>query len=200
LEFTIKDYLRQTDGVLSNGKRETWELEAVKGMLSHNNHAERPFAVLRAFAKMYPALSLRNLAWLVHSLVNWTHRPARIYGTNKDKHGNNLHEAGIAITAHPNLKRAVNAVCSVRRKRVGVVARIVQVAQVEDEVEQVATRKRKAADKYTESLRLKAVKAAKTKHAEHTAAYDLVLYERELDDQLSARQSNKQSKITFLKN
>ncbi len=94
----------------------------------------------------------------------------------------------------------MNAVCSVRRKRVGVVARIVQVAQVEDEVEQVATRKRKAADKYTESLRLKAVKAAKTKHAEHTAAYDLVLYERELDDQLSARQSNKQSKITFLKN
>jgi hypothetical protein len=62
LEYTMKDYLRQTEGKLSNGKRETWELEAVKGMLSHNNHAERPVAVLRAFAKMYPALSLRNLA------------------------------------------------------------------------------------------------------------------------------------------
>ncbi len=67
-------------------------------------------------------------------------------------------------------------------------------------MEQVATRKRKAADKYTESLRLKAVKAAKVDHAEHTAAHDLVLCERELDEQLAARQSNKQSQITFLKN
>jgi hypothetical protein len=115
LEFTMKDYIKQTDDQLSNGKRATWELEAVKGMLCHNNHAERPFAVLRAFAKMYPALSLRNLAWLCHhSLVNGTHRPARTFGTDKDKHGNNLHVAEIAVMAHKNLKRAVNAVCSVR--------------------------------------------------------------------------------------
>jgi hypothetical protein len=148
LEFTMKDYIKQTDGKLSNGKRAIWELEAVKGMLCHNNHAERPFAVLRVFAKIYPALSLRNLAWLCHSLDNGTHRPARIYGTDKDKHGNNLHEAGIAVTAHRNLKRAVNAVCSVRRKRVGVVTRLVRTAQDEDRVEQVATRKQKAADKH----------------------------------------------------
>ena len=200
LEYTMHDYLRQTDGKWSNGKRETWELDAVKDMLSHNNHAERPFAVLRAFAKMYPALSLRNLAWLAHSLVNGTHRPARIYGTHKDKHGNNLHEAGIAVTAHPNLKRAVNAVCSVRRRKVGVVTLIVRTAQDEDKVEQVETRKRKASAKYKESLRLKAVKAARVDHAEHTATHELVISERELDEQLSARQSNKQSKITFLKN
>ncbi len=42
MEFTMKNYLRQTDGKLSNGKRESWELEASKGMLSHNNHAEDP--------------------------------------------------------------------------------------------------------------------------------------------------------------
>ncbi len=62
-------------------------MEAAQGMLSHNNHAERPFAVLRAFAKMYPALSLRNLAWLAHSLVNGTHRPARTFGIAKDLQG-----------------------------------------------------------------------------------------------------------------
>jgi hypothetical protein len=200
LKYTMKDYIKQTDGKLSNEKRTTWELEAVKGMLCHNNHAERPFAVLRAFAKMYPALSLRNLSWLCHSLVNGTHRPARIYGTEKDKHGNNLHEAGIAVTAHPNLKIAVNAVCSVRRKKVGVVTRLVRTAQDEDRVEQVGIRKLKAAHKHAETLRLKAVKAAKVDHAEHTATHDLVLSERELDEQLSARESNKQSKITFLKN
>ena len=58
------EYLKQTDGELSNDKREDWEIEATKGMMSHNNFAERPFAVLKAFAKTYPALSLRNLAWL----------------------------------------------------------------------------------------------------------------------------------------
>ena len=72
LEHTMGKYLSQTDGQLSNDKREDWEIEAVKGMMSHNNFAERPFAVLKAFAKMYPALSLRNLAWLCHSLVNGT--------------------------------------------------------------------------------------------------------------------------------
>jgi hypothetical protein len=171
-------------------------------MLSHNNHAKRPFAVLRAFAKMYPALSLRNFAWLCHSLVNGTHRPARTYGyeMHKDKHGNNLHVAGIAVTAHQNLKRAVNAVCSVRRKNIGVVTRLVRAAQENDIVEQVATRKRKAAEKHANSLRLKAAKAAKVEEAEHTATHDLVLSVRNLDDQLAARQNNKQSQMTFLKN
>jgi hypothetical protein len=55
LEYTMHDYLAQTNGALSNKEKDEWELEAVKGMLSHNNHAERPFAVLRAFAKMYLA-------------------------------------------------------------------------------------------------------------------------------------------------
>jgi hypothetical protein len=169
-------------------------------MLCHNNHAERPFAVLRAFAKMYPALSLRNLAWLCHSLVNGTHRPARTFGTDKDKHGNNLHVAGIAVTAHKNLKRAVNAVCSVRREKIGVVARLVRTAQDQDKVEQVETRKRKAVDKHANSLRLKAAKAAKVDKAEHTAAHELILSVRNLEDQLAARQNNKQSQTTFLKN
>ena len=199
LEFTMKDYLKQTDGKLSNGKREQWELDAVKGMLSHNNHAERPFAVLRSFAKSYPALSLRNLAWLSHSLVNGTHRPARTFGTTEDKHGNHMHEAGIAVTAHPHLKRAVNAVCSVRRKNIGEVTLMVRAAQNEDKVEQIATRKRKAAEKHANNLRLKACKAAKVDEAEHTAAHDLVLCVNELEEQLSARENNKQSRITFLK-
>jgi hypothetical protein len=53
----MKNYLRQTDGIYANNKREPWELNSVKKMVCHNNHAERPFAVLKAFAKMYPSLS-----------------------------------------------------------------------------------------------------------------------------------------------
>ncbi len=199
LEYTMKDYLRQTNGPLSNERREEWELQATKHMLSHNNHAERPFAVLRAFAKMYPALSLRNLSWLAHSLVNGTHRPERLFGAARDSHGNNLMTAGIAVTAHRHLKQAVNIVCSVRRKTVGAVTRIVREAQNSDKTEQCVNRKRKALEKHEHLLRLKALKAAKVDEAEHTANHALVLSVIDLEHELAARQTNKQSQISYLK-
>jgi hypothetical protein len=58
LKFTMKKYLRQTDGVLQNALRDEWERTATKHMFCHNNHAERPFAVARAFNRLYPALTL----------------------------------------------------------------------------------------------------------------------------------------------
>ena len=199
LDYTMDKYLKQTDGELSNDKREDWEIEATKGMMSHNNFAERPFAVLKAFAKTYPALSLRNLAWLSHSLVNGTHRPASTFGKSKDRDGNLNREAGIALTAHPDLKVAVNTVCSVRRKKTGVVTVLVRQGQVEDKEEQNSTRKRKAEEKYQNNLRLKAVKAARTDKAEHTATHNLVVSNLDLENELAARRNSKQSQITFLK-
>jgi hypothetical protein len=46
LEFTMKDYLKQTNGRLRTNVRLEAEVKACKAMLCHNNHAERPFAVL----------------------------------------------------------------------------------------------------------------------------------------------------------
>ena len=199
LEYTMGDYLTQTNGTLRNSNKEAWELDAAKGMLSHNNHAERPFAVLRAFAKTYPALSLRNLAWLSHSLVNGTHRPAHTFGAAKKGNGILSQKAGIALTAHPNLKRAVNAVCSVRRKKVGAVTTIIRQAQIEDKTDQIETRKRKAEEHHNARIHSKATKAARVDKAEHIAAHHLVLSIQDLEDELAARQSNKQSRINFLK-
>jgi hypothetical protein len=54
LEYTMKDYLKQTNGKLRNDVREHWELRACQSMLCHNNHAERPFAVLRQYKNIYP--------------------------------------------------------------------------------------------------------------------------------------------------
>jgi hypothetical protein len=76
LQFTMKDYLRQTDGPLRNELREPWENKAVQQMVSHNNHAKRPFAVVKEFWDIYPSLSLSNLSWLSHSISNGTHRCA----------------------------------------------------------------------------------------------------------------------------
>jgi hypothetical protein len=199
LEFTMGDYLKQTNGKLCNDKRETWELEAVKGMVSHNNHAERPFAVLRAIWKTYPSLSLKNLGWLSHSLANGTHRPASTYGVCKDTDGNHCSKPGIALTAHPELKRAVSVVYSVRRKLIGSVTELVRAAQISDSEAQITTRKRRAREKHLHRIRLKASQAAKADKAEHTAAHHLVLSTKDLLDELTGRRNNKQSQITFLK-
>ena len=144
LEYTMKDYLHQTDGPLRNDLREPWENKAVQQMVSHNNHAERPFAVVKEFWNIYPSLSLSNLSWLSHSISNGTHRCAEIYGPHNKRTALTTRLAGIAITAHPDLKRAVNKLCSVRRKSIGRVTALAREAHKQDKAVQVANRKRKA--------------------------------------------------------
>jgi hypothetical protein len=107
LEFTMKDYLKQTNGLLRTYVRASWEVEACRNMLSHNNHAERPFAVLRQYKHLYPSLSKGSLSKLSQSLVKGTHCPA----------GNGM-VAGVALTADPRLRTTVGLLCSVRRKNV----------------------------------------------------------------------------------
>jgi hypothetical protein len=107
LEYTMKDYLKQTRGHLRTEEREEWEIKKCKAMLCHNNHAERPFAVLRQYNRLYPSLSLPNLSKLSQSLVNGTHRPG-VKGV----------EAGIALTADPRLRTIIGVLCSVRQKKV----------------------------------------------------------------------------------
>jgi hypothetical protein len=115
LEFTMIDYLRQTNGPMRNELREAWEQTAVEKMMCHNNFAERPFAVVKEFWRMYPTLSLHNLSWLTHSMVNGTHRCAEVYDADVKGIPVNTRLASIAHTAHPALKNAVSKLCSVRR-------------------------------------------------------------------------------------
>jgi hypothetical protein len=104
LEFTMKDYLQQTRGKLRTAVREDWKLKACRSMLCHNNHAERPFAVLRQYKRLYPSMSVPNLSKVSQSLVNETHRP-----------GCNGLVAGAALTANPRLRTSIGRLCSVRR-------------------------------------------------------------------------------------
>ena len=76
---------------------------------------------------------------------------------------------------------------------------MVRQAQIEDKEEQVSIRKLKAEEKHQNNLRLTAVRAARADKAEHTATHNLVVSHRDLDNALVARQNNKQSQITFLK-
>jgi hypothetical protein len=174
-------------------------LNSVKKMVCHNNHAERPFAVLKAFAKMYPSLSLRNLSWLVHSIVNGTHWCAEIFGTKAKSVSVTARFAGIALTAHPDIKSAVNKICSVRRKTVGQVTQLLRASHRVDKNDQVETRKRKAADKFDANVLQQATLAGHRNKAEETAMNSLCTDLEDLEHQLLARQNNKPSRIFFLK-
>jgi hypothetical protein len=107
LQYTMKNYLHQTNGKLRNNMREQWEVDMCKAMLCHNNAAERPFAVLRQYQRLYPSLSIENLAKLTTSIVNGSHRPAM--------HGES---AGVALTSDPRLRTVMGQLCNVRRTKV----------------------------------------------------------------------------------
>jgi hypothetical protein len=132
----MKNYLRQTDGSLQTGTREKWDHEKCRHMLSHNNGAERPFAILRAYKHLYPSLSLANLGKLSQSIVNGTHRPRH----------NGL-SAGIALTADPRLRTCVTQLCSVRRVKVGEITAYVRGEIRADANEARVVRKRKAKER-----------------------------------------------------
>jgi hypothetical protein len=47
LERTMGKYLQSTGGIYRNEARAKWELDKVCQLLSHNNAAERPFAIVK---------------------------------------------------------------------------------------------------------------------------------------------------------
>jgi hypothetical protein len=90
-------------------------------------------------------------------------------------------------------------VCSVRRKNIGAVTAIIRQGQIEDKIEQIETRKRKAGEQFEARLRSKTTKAARIDKAEHIARHHLVQSLADFDNEMAARQSSKQSRINFLK-
>jgi len=58
LERTMGKYLLSTGGVYRNDLREEWELDKVSLLLSHNNAAERPFGVVKAYLDVFKTMKL----------------------------------------------------------------------------------------------------------------------------------------------
>ena len=188
LEFTMGNYLRQTDGVLANDQREDWEEKAAEGLLCHNNHAERPFAVLRLYKRTYPSMSIRNLSKLSQTIVTGTHRPA-----------DNGKCAGVALTSDSRLRAIVSMLCGVRNKRVGLITAILRAAHSVDTIEMNLCRKRKAKEKYDTNVRKKAKKAALRDYAEEINSNSLVNDVGAFKTQLAARGNSAKARISFLK-
>jgi hypothetical protein len=91
LTRTLGDYLEATNGPKAWSKLSDWERK--NQIKSHNNHTERPFAVIKHLAKSCPNMPLSNLSALAHARVN---------GAFKD--------GGAFMTADPRLAKAIKKV------------------------------------------------------------------------------------------
>jgi hypothetical protein len=183
---------------LRNDKREQWETNAAQHMLCHNNNVERPFAVARAFNRLYPAITLYHLSHLSHSMVNGTHRPEHVFGRTSVKNRVNMKPPGIALIADPVLRLAVNKLCSVRTKKVGSVTLIVRNANRDAVIAKDLNRKQKAKDNFDEAIHLKSNRAEKRDKADYTALKQLTTDSLEVDVQLRARGGNKKARLAYL--
>ena len=102
LQRTMGKYM--FDGLKSKENLSQWELDDSKHLLSHNNFAERPFAMVKALMKTFPSLKLSNAAAIASAKANGTHD-----------------EGGAALVCDPKLQRIINALCSVRQATPGAI-------------------------------------------------------------------------------
>ena len=119
-------YLKSTGGIYRNELREEWELEAVAKLLSHNNPAERPFAIVKAYLQVFPTMRLATLANFSLSMTNGSHRPAGTLGKTLKTKNKERQPPGIAINSPHQLKMAVTRVCGVRKRRTGSVTQLMR--------------------------------------------------------------------------
>jgi len=114
LERTMGKYLQSTGGIYRNDVREDWELAKVSKLLAHNNAAERPFAVAKAYLDCYPTMKLPTLANYSLALTNGSHQSAGTIGKCAKTKLRVPKPAGIAVASPPVLKLAVTKLCGVR--------------------------------------------------------------------------------------
>jgi hypothetical protein len=73
-------YLESTGEVYRNELREEWELDKVSQLLSHNNVAERPFGIVKAYLAVFKTMKLSTLANFSLAITNGSHQPAGTIG------------------------------------------------------------------------------------------------------------------------
>jgi hypothetical protein len=141
------DYPEILNGKYAIDKMTDTDKERTEDYVPHNNHAERPFAIIKALAKMYPSMALQNLSHLAHAKANGTFRMPKRGGKTKRIFDREGRKAGSAITADPRLQRVVSELCSARQNGVGAVTGIMRECEQQDSKAAVLVRKRKREDK-----------------------------------------------------
>ena len=126
LERTMGKYLQSTGGIYRNELREEWELEKVSHLLSHNNAAERPFGIVKAYLDVYKTMKLSTLANFSLAITNGSHKPAGTIGKTKKTKLRVPKPAGIALTSPESLKLAITKVCGTQLVHTGKVTALLR--------------------------------------------------------------------------
>ena len=125
LERTSGYYLSRTNGKFQNSNLTEKARKKASKLISHNNWAERPFAVVKALAHQCPSMSLSHLSCLAHARVNGTYRsPTAEHVNSKKRKKRTMERPGAAIMAHPAVKTAVAKLCCVRSASLGGVVKM----------------------------------------------------------------------------
>ena len=131
---------------MAESQLQPWMKARAVQLIAHNNHAERPFAVIKLFDYCFPSMSFGNKAGLSHARCNGTYK---IPEPTKKKVASTASKLGAANAADPSLQRAVSTVCSVRRRKIdgrivpaGVVSRLVREHLAADGTDSAEMRKK----------------------------------------------------------
>jgi hypothetical protein len=112
LERTMGNYLKSAGGIYRNELRAEWELDEVAKLLSHNNPAERPFAIVKAYLRVYNTMKLSNtLATFSLAMTNGSHQPAGTLGRSTKRKNRNREPPCTAVTSPAVLRFAVTKIC-----------------------------------------------------------------------------------------
>lgn len=126
LERTMGKYLQSTGGIYRNELREEWEVDKVSQLLSHNNAAERPFGIVKAYLDVYKTMKLSTLANFSLAITNGCHQPAGTIGKTMKTKQRVPKPAGIALTSPENLKQAITKLCGTRLVNTGKVTALLR--------------------------------------------------------------------------
>ncbi len=134
LERTMGKYLQSTGGIYRNDLREEWELEKASKLLAHNNAAERPLAVVKAYLNCFPTMKLSTLVNYSLEITNGSHHAAGTIGKST-KTKLRIPQPGIAVSSPSVLKKAVTNLCGVRRVLPGSVTALLRGKYAEDSLD-----------------------------------------------------------------
>jgi hypothetical protein len=165
LERTMGKYLKATDGIFRNDMRADWELEAVAGLLSTNNAAERPFGIAKAYCKIYPSMKLRTLASYSLSMANGSHRAPGTTGKQTRTKHVSVFTGGDAFTSASVIQNAVTQLCGVRRVKTGKVTMYLDAVHERKRLESAERRESKRVEGIDEQKRKDAAKGVRFNNA-----------------------------------
>ena len=176
LARTCSDYLEEHDGKFANSKLSEKAVERTAPLVCHNNHAERPFAVIKSMAKLYPSMRLDALTHLARARLNGTFKvvgkgPTALFGA--------------CVLAPPEVQKVMSELCSVRSCSLGAVVKLKRADRNNDWKDGTEMRKKKRADKKTKEERLLLKRAAAANDAQEAELLEtpaaVVLELRSLD-------------------